>query len=66
VSLAVQTGADFTWCQSPFPWINADTTTTVSFDLLTEMSCAPNLADVKALYVFFNAGTHDLDNVRAE
>lgn len=66
VSLAVQTGADYTWCQSPFPWINADTTTTVSFDLLTEMSCAPNLADVKALYVFFNAGTFDLDNVRAE
>ncbi|WP_204002221.1 cellulase family glycosylhydrolase [Virgisporangium aurantiacum] len=66
VSLAVQTGADYTWCQSPFPWINAGTTTTVSFDLLTEMSCAPNLADVKALYLFFNAGTHDLDNVRAE
>lgn len=66
VALAVQTGADYTWCQSPFPWINANTTTTISFDLLTELSCAPNLADVKALYLFLGAGAHDLDNVRVE
>ncbi|GAA0900822.1 hypothetical protein GCM10009557_76860 [Virgisporangium ochraceum] len=66
VSLAVQTGADYTWCQTPFPWVNANTTTTISFDLLTELSCAANLADVKALYLFLNAGTHDLDDIRAE
>ncbi|WP_327002253.1 cellulase family glycosylhydrolase [Dactylosporangium sp. NBC_01737] len=67
-SIAVQTGAAWTWCQSTFGWVNPDTTTTVSIDLTTAMSCdGTALADIRVIYVWFSGGgTFDIDNLRAE
>ncbi|HEV8559776.1 MAG TPA: cellulase family glycosylhydrolase [Actinophytocola sp.] len=67
VALALQTGPSFTWCQSSFPFIQPNTTTTITVDLLTDFSCTPDtLTDIRALYLFFNPGTYDIDNLRAE
>ncbi|WP_162906968.1 cellulase family glycosylhydrolase [Allorhizocola rhizosphaerae] len=66
VSLAVQVGPAYTWCQTPFPWIQPDTTTTITVDLFTDLSsCVDQLNDVKVLYIFFNPGSFDIDHVRA-
>jgi mannan endo-1,4-beta-mannosidase len=66
VSLAVQVGPSFTWCQTPFPFIQPNTTVTMTVDVFTDLgSCQPQLNDVRALYIFFNPGSFDLDNVRA-
>ncbi|WP_433045028.1 cellulase family glycosylhydrolase [Dactylosporangium sp. CS-033363] len=67
-SIAVQTGDAWTWCQSTFGWVNPDTTTTVSIDLATAMSCdGTALADVRVVYLWFSGGgTFDIDNLRAE
>ncbi|MFL6142308.1 MAG: cellulase family glycosylhydrolase [Labedaea sp.] len=66
VSLAMQTGPSFTWCQSSFPFIQPNTTTTITVDLLTDFSCGSEvLGDVRGLLIFFNPGTFDIDNVRA-
>ncbi|HEX6684606.1 MAG TPA: cellulase family glycosylhydrolase [Candidatus Limnocylindrales bacterium] len=66
VSLAVQTGPSFTWCQTPFPFIQPGTTTTFTADFFTDLSgCAGQFNDVRALYIFFNPGSFDIDNVRA-
>ena len=66
-ALALQVGPSFTWCQSSFPFIQPNTTTTITVDLLTDFSCTPDtLTDIRALYLFFNPGTYDIDNLRAE
>ena len=66
VALALQTGPAFTWCQSSFPFIGADTTTTVTVDLLTDFSCDPSvLADVRGLLIFLNPGSYEIDEVKA-
>jgi len=66
-AIAVQTGPELTWCQSTFTWVNQDTTTTATIDLLSAMSCdSAALSDVRQLYIYVNPGTHDLDHVRAE
>ncbi|GIH06259.1 hypothetical protein Rhe02_43260 [Rhizocola hellebori] len=66
VSLAIQAGPSFTWCQSPFPFIQPNTTTTINVGLLTDLSaCAGMFADIRVLYIFFNPGSYDIDNVRA-
>jgi mannan endo-1,4-beta-mannosidase len=66
VSLAVQVGPSFTWCQTPFPFIQPNTTTTITVDVFVDLgSCQPQLNDVRALYIFFNPGSFDIDNVRA-
>ncbi|HEU5469096.1 MAG TPA: cellulase family glycosylhydrolase [Actinophytocola sp.] len=66
VALALQMGNDFTWCQSSFPFIGPDTTTTIRVDLLTDFSCGiEGLSDVRALWLFFAPGSYDIDNVRA-
>jgi mannan endo-1,4-beta-mannosidase len=66
VSLAMQTGPAFTWCQSSFPFIQPNTTTTITVDLLTDFSCGSEvLNDIRGLLIFFNPGSYDLDNVRA-
>ncbi len=66
-AVAVQTGAGLAWCQSSFTWINQDSTTTATIDLLSGMSCdSTALADVRILWIYINPGTVDLDNVRAE
>lgn len=67
-AMAIQVGNEFTWCQSPFGWINPNTTMTVEFDLLT-LACdgSPNLGDVRAMYLWFSGnGTFNMDEVRAE
>jgi mannan endo-1,4-beta-mannosidase len=68
ISIAVQTGDTFAWCQSSWNWVGADTTATVDIDLTTAMSCdTAALADVRAFYVWFSAGgTFDVDYLRAE
>ncbi|MFD0576460.1 Ig-like domain-containing protein [Dactylosporangium darangshiense] len=67
-SLAVQTGDAWTWCQSSFGWVDAGTSTTVSIDLTTAMSCdGAALADVRVVYLWVSGGgTFDIDNLRAE
>jgi mannan endo-1,4-beta-mannosidase len=67
-SVAVQTGDAWTWCQSSFGWVNADTTTTVTIDLTTAMSCdGTALADVRVIYLWISGGgTFDIDYIRAE
>ncbi|HEX7028311.1 MAG TPA: Ig-like domain-containing protein, partial [Gammaproteobacteria bacterium] len=66
-ALAIQVGDSFTWCQSPFGWIDPGQTLTVEFDLLTLACTGPDLSDVRALYLWFSAnGTYNMDAVRAE
>jgi mannan endo-1,4-beta-mannosidase len=66
VALAMQTGPNFTWCQSSFPFIQPNTTTTITVDLLTDFSCGSEvLTDIRGLLIFFNPGGYDIDNVRA-
>ncbi len=67
-SIAVQTGPDWTWCQSSWGWAEAGGTVTVEADLLDAMSCdSTALADVRAIYVWFNGGAEfDVDTLRAE
>lgn len=70
VSVVLQTGSSWDWCQGPFVWYGAGTTATVAQDLLTGLSCssgsAPDLTQVHGIYLFFNAGTFLIDNIRAE
>ena len=43
-----------------------DTTTTITVDLFTDFSCGVDqLGEVHVLYIFFNPGSYDIDNVRA-
>ncbi|MFY1668984.1 Ig-like domain-containing protein [Plantactinospora sp. WMMB334] len=66
-SIAVQTGDGWAWCQSTFGWLSQGTETTVTIDLLTEMSCdTAALADVRGILIWVSPGTHDLDHLRAE
>ncbi|MGX7670530.1 cellulase family glycosylhydrolase [Plantactinospora sp. DSM 117369] len=66
-SIAVQTGEGWAWCQSTFRWVSQGTATTVTVDLLTEMSCdTAALADVRGILIWVSPGTHDLDHLRAE
>jgi mannan endo-1,4-beta-mannosidase len=66
-AVAVQTGAGFAWCQSTFAWVNQNSTYAAEIDLLNAMSCdATALADVRAIWVYVNPGTHFVDNVRVE
>jgi mannan endo-1,4-beta-mannosidase len=65
VSLAMQTGPSFTWCQSSFPFIQPNTTTTITVDLLTDFSCGGEvLGDIRGLLIFFSPGSYDIDDVR--
>jgi mannan endo-1,4-beta-mannosidase len=66
VSLAMQTGPSFTWCQSSFHFIQPNTTTTITVELLTDFSCGSEvLSDIRGLLIFFSPGSYDIDNVRA-
>ena len=69
VSVVLKTGDNWAWCQGPFTWFDAGKTATVSADLRTDLSCdgaAPDLTKVRGIFLFFNEGAFDLDNVRAE
>jgi mannan endo-1,4-beta-mannosidase len=64
ISVALQTGPSFTWCQSGWGWVDAGTTTVVEVELAT-LGC--ELADVRSLWVWFSENSaYDVDHVRAE
>ena len=71
LSVVLQIGSGWTWCQSPWAWVNASTTEAVDIDITTlaDPSSNPcNIADlnqVHAIYVFLDGGgTYHIDNVR--
>jgi len=64
IAVSLQVGPDHTWCQSGFEYAEPDTSGTRTIDLATDMSCPiTDFADVHQMNVFFNSGTHRLDNV---
>lgn len=71
LSVVLQIGSGWTWCQSPWSSVNAGTTTAVDIDITTlaDPSSNPcNIADlsqVHAIYVYLNGGgSFNIDNVR--
>jgi mannan endo-1,4-beta-mannosidase len=68
-SVAVQVGSGWTWCQTGFGWINAQTTTTVDVDLaalFTECG-ATDTSVLQAMYVYYSgSAVYDMDYVRTE
>jgi mannan endo-1,4-beta-mannosidase len=65
-NVAIQTGSAWTWCQgNSFPYTTAGTTTTISVDF-TAMSCTPDLSQIHAIWLYFNAGTVNIDDLRAQ
>jgi mannan endo-1,4-beta-mannosidase len=72
-AVALQVGPNFVWCQSNFVFVSANTAVaTMEIDLVDGMSCEQGLTfpqesgDIRAIYLFFNAGEFDIDHVRAE
>jgi mannan endo-1,4-beta-mannosidase len=71
-SVAVQFGKDYHYCSTPFSYINANTSTTVTVDLqslATAANCggsAPlDKSIIQGFFVYFSGGgTYYLDNVR--
>ena len=71
-SVALQVGSNFQWCQTPFGFINAGTSTTVTVNLASLYSAAncggslpPDTSVIQGIWVFFSGGgTYYLDNVR--
>jgi hypothetical protein len=67
MSVALKIGSGWTWCQGPWGWVNAATTTTVDIDLLALPCNTADLNQVHAIYVFLSGGsTFYIDNVRGE
>ncbi len=69
-SIAIQTGSGWNWCQSSGPTgsgAGASSGFTLTYDVAT-LSCTPaqDLTQIHALWFYFNAGTFDVDNVRAQ
>lgn len=73
-SVAVQFGSDYHYCNTPFSYINANTTNTVVVDLqslATAANCygsAPaDTSVIQGFFVYFSGGgTYYLDNVRTQ
>lgn len=72
-AVALQVGAGYVWCQSDFVWVNQDTSlATVEIDLVGGMACQQGLTfseqsgDIRGMFIFFNPGEFDIDNVRGE
>ena len=61
---ALQVGSSWTWCETAqVGWISAPTSD-VLVDLATlSAECGVQLADVKKVNLYFNAGTHVIDDV---
>lgn len=71
-AIAFQSGAGYTWCQTPDPWptLATNTVTTLTLQLdPTQLNCgggSPTLTDVHTMFVYLNGpGTFYLDNLRA-
>ena len=73
-SVAVQFGSDYHYCSTPYSYINANTSTTVTVDLAslaTAANCfgsAPaDTSVIQGFFVYFSGGgTYYLDNVRKQ
>ena len=73
-SVAVQFGANYTFCQAPFGYQNAGTSATLAINLAnlaTAANCGgtapPDTSVIQGIYVFFSGGgTSYLDNVRVQ
>ncbi len=68
VEAVIQAGDSWVWCEGGgWSWIEPNTTTTITIDLLS-MSCgSPDLSKVQAMYLWFSAGgTYYIDYIRAE
>jgi len=64
--VAIKTGPGWAWCEGGgWVWTNPGRIITVEIDL-TDMSCTPDLSDVRGMFVYFNPGTFYIDYVRAE
>lgn len=66
--VALKLGDAYTWCEGG-GWVNtaANTTTTITVDLLNGLGCPnPDLSKVQEIYIWFSAGTFNIDNLRAE
>ncbi len=65
VAVAIQVGDGWAWTQSTLNYPLAPGASTVTVDLTTDFNGAlPELNKVKAINIYFNAGTFYLDNVR--
>jgi mannan endo-1,4-beta-mannosidase len=78
-SVALQVGAGYTWCQTPFGYLNAGTSTTITVNLAslyTAANCGgsvpPDTSVLQGMWVYFNdggsgtGGVFYLDNVRTQ
>jgi mannan endo-1,4-beta-mannosidase len=67
MSVALKIGTSYQWCQTGWSWINPNTTTTIDVDLTQDLGCSQvDLSQIHGLYIWFSAGTFDIDAVRAE
>jgi mannan endo-1,4-beta-mannosidase len=73
-SVAVQFGSAYSYCSTPFTYINAGTATTVAVNLkqlATAANCGgtvpPDTSVIEGFFVYFSGGaTYYLDNVRTQ
>jgi len=66
-TVALQVGAGWAWCQGPWTWVPAGTSTTIEIDLVNGVSCDQTaLGEVHGVLIYVSSGDYDLDNVRAE
>ncbi|MFF2371402.1 cellulase family glycosylhydrolase [Agromyces sp. NPDC058110] len=63
VSIAVRSGADWSWCQSPWTWVPEHTSTTVTVPMETFGCDATSLTDVHDVLVYLNAGEYSIDRL---
>jgi hypothetical protein len=75
ISVAVQVGSEYRWCQTPYGLIEANTTETLSVDLGALIGSAKacggsvpsDSSEVRGIWVFFSrGGTYYLDGVRIQ
>jgi alpha-galactosidase len=68
--IAVQVGADSSWCQgSLWAWTNAGSSKTIKArfaDLGCPAGVTLDLSQIRAVWVFLNGGSMQIDNIRAE
>ena len=63
IALAVRNGDAYTWCESPFVYVGPNTTETHSIDLSTMKCPQSTLTGVRDMFLYFNAGTFDIDQL---
>jgi hypothetical protein len=60
-AVALRAGPSWTWCQSAF----IDASGTVTLDIGALSTCdSTGLSEIHAIYLWFNAGSYILDNIR--